>query len=237
MTPRMRSTRVRRAPRATILDYGVGNLHSLVKALTAAGAQVSVDPEPEAALDTDLLVLPGVGAFTAAAEYLTGAGDLVRSALNGGLPALGICLGMRMLFNGSDEGPGAGLGVFDGRVTRVRAQRVPHMGWNTVEVIGARGSAANTAEARLARAGPIEAYYANGYAARPVDEQIVSAWTTVDADRFPAIIRDRSIVGVQFHPEKSGQTGLRFLRGVVDAVRASLTPGTRHRSASKPMHR
>jgi glutamine amidotransferase len=236
VTAHPRSTRARRAPRATILDYGVGNLHSLVKALTAAGAQVSVDPEPDAALDTDLLVLPGVGAFTAAAEYLTGSGDLVRSALNNGLPTLGICLGMQMLFNGSDEGPGAGLGVFDGRVTRVRAQRVPHMGWNTVEVVGA-SSSPNTAEARLTRAGPIEAYYANGYAARPADEQIVTAWTTVEADRFPAIVRDRGIVGVQFHPEKSGQTGLRFLRGVVDTVRASLSPGTRHRIASKPMRR
>jgi glutamine amidotransferase len=227
--PRTPSTRARRAPRATILDYGVGNLHSLVKALTAAGAQVSVDPDTDAALDTDLLVLPGVGAFSAAAEHLTGASEQVRAALAGGLPALGICLGMQMLFSGSDEGPGAGLGVIDGRVTRVRAQRVPHMGWNTVDVVSRGGSIPDTVEGRLARAGTIEAYYANGYACRPVEERIVTAWTTVDADRFPAVIRQQRIIGVQFHPEKSGLTGLRFLRGVVDAVQASLAPGVARR--------
>ena len=229
-----RSTRARRKPRATILDYGVGNLHSLVKALTAVGAQVSVEPEPEAALDTDLLVLPGVGAFSAAAEHVADASDLLRSALNGGLPTLGICLGMQILFNGSDEGPGAGLGVFEGRVTRVRAHRVPHMGWNTVDVIAPAGSPSATVEGRLARTGPIEVYYANGYAARPTDERIVTAWTTVDVDRFPAIIRHRGIVGVQFHPEKSGPTGLHFLRGVVETVRASLASSFRRRNTTRP---
>jgi imidazole glycerol-phosphate synthase subunit HisH len=223
------SVRAHRAPRATILDYGVGNLHSLVKGLTAAGAQVSVDPEAEAALDTDLLVLPGVGAFTAAAEHLTGTSDMIRGAISEGLPTLGICLGMQMFFEGSDEGPGAGLGVLQGRVTRVRAQRVPHMGWNTVDVGSPDGSYPDTVEGRLARGGPIEAYYANGYVCRPADERIVTAWTTVDDDRFPSIIRRDRIVGVQFHPEKSGLTGLRFLRGIVDAVRASLPPSVRRK--------
>jgi glutamine amidotransferase len=109
------------------------------------------------------------------------------------------------------------------------------MGWNTVDVVAPGGTYPDTVEGRLARVGPIEAYYANGYACRPADERIVSAWTTVDDDRFPAIIRRGQIVGVQFHPEKSGLTGLRFLRGVVESVRASLAPASRRRASGRPV--
>jgi len=127
-----------RAPSIALFDYGAGNLHSLMKALEVAGARVRVEPDPRRALDADALVLPGVGVFGAAAERLAPAVDEVRRALEDGLPCLGVCLGMHVLFEGSDEGAGRGIGILAGRVRRLRAQRVPHMGWNAVHPASTR---------------------------------------------------------------------------------------------------
>lgn len=119
--------------KVTLFDYGTGNLHSLAKALEAGGARVQVEADPTAAVDADALVLPGVGAFGAAAARLSAAAGELRAALDDGFPCLGICLGMQLLFDGSEEGPGVGLGVVPGRVRRLRAARVPQMGWNGLE--------------------------------------------------------------------------------------------------------
>ena len=117
-----RSTEVL-AMRVTLFDYGAGNLHSLAKALEAAGrGRCASRPTRRARSDTDVLVLPGVGAFGAAAERLAPGRDAMREAIRGGLPAIGICLGMQLLFDESDEGAGAGLGVIPGRVTRLEAR-------------------------------------------------------------------------------------------------------------------
>ena len=181
--------------RVTILDYGAGNLHSLSKALAAAGGDVVIETDPARALATDALVLPGVGAFTSATTQLAPHRSAVRDAIVGGLPTLGICLGMQLLFDESDEGPGLGLGVIAGTVVKVRAARVPHMGWNTVE--SGNGSQS--------------AYFAHSFVCRPRDEQAVVAWTTHDTDRFPAAVRVGATLGVQYHPEKSSRLGLRVL--------------------------
>ena len=117
---------------ATVFDYGAGNLHSLGKALAAGGARVRFETDPVRALETDVLVLPGVGAFATAAERLGPGRARMRAAIAGGLPCLGVCLGMQLLFESSEEGPGEGLSVFGGRVGRLAARRVPHIGWNTV---------------------------------------------------------------------------------------------------------
>ena len=110
--------------RVTVFDYGAGNLHSLVKALEFPGALVRVDTDPVRAVEhTDALILPGVGAFSPAAQRMAPGIDAMRAAVHGGLPCLGICLGMQLLFDGSDEGAGSGLGVVSGRVTRLRARR------------------------------------------------------------------------------------------------------------------
>ena len=190
--------------RVTIFDYGAGNLHSLEKALATSGATTIVEASPTRAIDTDVLVLPGVGAFGQAANRLAPARDAMRSAILGGLPTIGICLGMQLLFDESDEAPGAGLGVFAGRVTRLNAARVPHIGWNSVEFV--RDTPAVS---------PERVYYANSFAARPADESVVVAWTTHDSDRFPAIVRRGTAIGVQFHPEKSSVHGVRFLSGLL----------------------
>jgi glutamine amidotransferase len=192
--------------RLAVFDYGAGNLHSLGKALCAPGIDVSIETDPAALLVADCIVLPGVGAFGAAASRLAPARAVLATALGAGLPCLGICLGMQLLFDTSDESPGSlGLGVIAGRVTRLRASRVPHIGWNEV------------AWPDITCA-PSVAYFAHSYACRPVDESVVTAWTVEDGDRFPSAVRWRNVVGVQFHPEKSSAPGVRFIRELLGAL-------------------
>jgi imidazole glycerol-phosphate synthase subunit HisH len=201
--------------RITLFDYGAGNLHSLAKALDVAGAEVRIEEDPARAVETDALVLPGVGAFPAAAARLAPARGVVRDAVRGGLPTLGICLGMQLLFDSSEEGEGAGLGVVPGVVRRLRARRVPQIGWNEVEMLGApRG-----ADPLLAAAPVRVAYYANSFVCEPADPSCVTAWSSHEDDRFAAAVRLGSAVGVQFHPEKSSDAGVRFVRAFVASVR------------------
>ena len=189
--------------RVTVFDYGAGNLHSLVKALAAPDVEVRVEPDPTATLDDDALVLPGVGAFGAAAERLAPGREAMRDAMAAGLPTLGICLGMQLLFEESEEGRGAGLALIPGRVGRLRCRRVPQIGWNALEDSGDT----------LLESAPIEvAYYANGYVCRPADETCVRAWSTHEGERFPAMVRRGGVVGVQFHPEKSSRPGVELVR-------------------------
>jgi imidazole glycerol-phosphate synthase subunit HisH len=189
--------------RATILDYGAGNLHSLSKALAMPDVSVQIATDPLSAINTEVLILPGVGAFTGAAGCLAPARTALRRALTDGLPCLAICLGMQLLFDASDEGPGAGLGFLAGRVRRLNAALVPHMGWNTLD----------DATDPLTTGGTFEkAYYAHSFACPPADPGATTAWTTLDGDRFPAIVRRERTVGVQFHPEKSSVPGVRFIQ-------------------------
>ncbi len=194
---------------ATIFDYGAGNLHSLAKGLERAGATVRVTDLALAASGTDVLVLPGVGSFPYAAARLGGPNGTLANAIRAGLPTIGICLGMQLLFTRSEEGEGEGLCVIDGDVTRLAARRVPHIGWNALDDIRDRA---------LSDAGLSTAYYANSFACRPADKNEVVAWTTHDDDRFPAAVRRGAVYGLQFHPEKSSSAGLTTLREVLREV-------------------
>lgn len=203
--------------KVTVFDYGAGNLHSLVKAVEAGGAEVRVERDPAAAVrDTDALVLPGVGAFGAACESLArepGGRDAMRDAITRGLPTLGICLGMQLLLDESEEGPGRGLGVVPGRVRKLESRRIPQIGWNAVEDV--------RADDPLFRAAPLAtAYYANSFVCAPsAGDDPVVAWSTHDGDRFPAALRAGAhgrTVGVQFHPEKSSRAGVAFVRAWVE---------------------
>ena len=196
--------------RVTVFDYGAGNLHSLVKALESPDTIVRVETDPAASVrDTDALVLPGVGAFTPAAERLAPGADAMRAALRGGLPCLGICLGMQLLFDGSDEGPGAGLGIVPGQVTRLAAHHVPQIGWNALD---------DVTDPLLEGSTLGVAYYANSFVCRPADgaEGTVTAWSEHEGDRFPASLRAGNVFGTQFHPEKSSAPGVRFIRAFLE---------------------
>jgi glutamine amidotransferase len=194
----------------TIFDYGAGNLHSLEKAMAGAGIDVAIEADPFRCIATDLLVLPGVGSFAQATSRLAPARAPLRDAILAGLPTIGICLGMQLLFARSDESAGSsdsgGLGVLDGRVTRLKASRVPQIGWNSFE---------DVRDPLFENAGLATGYYANSFACRPNDEAAVVAWSRHEDDRFPAMVRVRRAVGVQFHPEKSSAAGVRFLRATV----------------------
>ena len=134
----------------------------------------------------------------------------MREAIARGLPTLGICLGMQLLFEGSDEGEGAGLGVIPGRVSRLTAQRVPQIGWNALE----------SAHDPLFDVAPLSiAYYANSFVCRPADPSGVIAWSQHEGDRYPAAVRAGTAVGAQFHPEKSSAAGVRWLHAFLDEAR------------------
>jgi glutamine amidotransferase len=200
-------------PRVAIVDYGVGNLRSVERALARAGAEVVITPDPATVAGCDGVVLPGVGAFAPAAELLLGSGlgDAVREAAGRGRPVLGVCLGFQLLFDESEEGEGgAGLGLLPGRVRRIEAAplKVPHMGWNRL---------------RLRRPAMITAgledgawcYFVHSYAAAADAADIVA--TADYGGEIVAVCERGTVSGTQFHPEKSGPAGLRIYANLVAA--------------------
>lgn len=222
--------------RIGIFDYGAGNLHSLLKAIEGEGRNVSVDTDIRAALESDILVLPGVGAFGAAVAAMRGEQEYIRDALADGKPCLGVCLGMQMLFDASEEaGSGkrksdAGIGLIPGRVRRLRTRKVPHMGWNEIEWVADCGSEAGSQKREAISRRPVVfsyesppstmrcAYFANAYVCRPEDNSSVLAWTTHQNARFASVVRKANTVGVQFHPEKSSAAGRAFVNVVIDEL-------------------
>lgn len=185
---------------ATLLDLGVGNLHSLSRALEHLGVRCAVSASPLEG--GGLLVLPGVGAFGRAADALAPFRNVLRAQLASGRPTLGICLGMQLLFDRSEEDAsraGRGLGVLAGEVTRLSTRRVPHIGWTRLE--GGRAL-----------------YFAHSFACRPADPGIVRWWARHDDERFPAVLRHGSIAATQFHPEKSSVDGLALLKSLLEEL-------------------
>ena len=192
-----------------LFDYGVGNLHSLGKALEGGGARVVVTRDWNEALATDALVLPGVGAFSAAVEALPDDRTPIREALEHGLPCLGICLGMQLLFETSAEGGGRGIGFIAGSVRRVAADVVPQMGWNDVDTID---------DPLFQGLDGLVAYYANSFVCEPAEPGVVVARTRYEADDFVAAVRLGRTWGVQFHPEKSSAPGRRLIQNFLSAA-------------------
>jgi len=218
----------------SLFDYGAGNLHSLAKGLEAGGARVTITPDWTEALSRDALILPGVGSFGAAVRALEGHADTVREALEAGLPCLGICLGMQLLFDGSEEGEGRGIGLLAGQVRRIRARVVPQMGWNDVDTTpdplfeglhasrsgsGVPGGDPGDGRDVTAVTSPgMTAYYANSFICEATDPDSVIAWSDYGEERFAAAVRRGRSWGVQFHPEKSSAAGLRLLRNFLSEV-------------------
>jgi glutamine amidotransferase len=199
-----------------VVDYGIGNLRSAEKALQHLGAQAALTSDARAIEQADAVVLPGVGAFGACMHSLRSAGleAATRAAATDGRPFLGICVGMQMLFDGSDETPDVpGLGVVAGRVTRLPSSvRLPQMGWNTLAL--AAGSRLGTD-----LPDPAWLYFVHSYAPEPDDDAVVAAWCEYGR-RFAAAIEVGPMWATQFHPEKSGAVGLQMLRNFVRALHA-----------------
>ena len=193
-----------------LFDYGAGNLHSLKKGLEAGGARVTVTGSWDEALAAPALVLPGVGSFGAAVAALSGEEDRVREALQAGLPTLGICLGMQLLFEDSEEARGRGIGLISGRVRTLHSETIPQMGWNEVVASG---------DPLFSGVDNLVAYFANSFVCEPAVPSAVIATSQYQGDRFPSAVRQGRTWGVQFHPEKSSRPGLRLLRNFLDMAR------------------
>jgi imidazole glycerol-phosphate synthase subunit HisH len=199
----------RERPAVAVLDYGMGNRRSVQKALEHVGARVSVTRDPGALAAAQALVVPGVGAFGAAMSALSELELIapIQAAAQAGRPVLGICLGMQLLFERSSElGDTPGLGVLAGEVTRLYAGglRIPHIGWNDVRPVRAAPLIAELPEHGAAF------YHVHSYAVRPADPDDVLATTTY-GETFATIVARGSVMGTQFHPEKSSGAGLRLL--------------------------
>jgi glutamine amidotransferase len=202
------------APRIAVVDYGIGNLRSAEKALQHLGAAAALTSKTAEIDGADAVVLPGVGAFGACMRALRTAGleAVTRAAATDGRPFLGICIGMQMLFDGSDESPDVdGLGVVAGRVTRLPdTERLPQIGWNTLDVTPASRLCAQLPD-------PAWLYFVHSYAPEPDDDGVIAAICTYGR-RFAAAIEHGPVWATQFHPEKSGDVGLRLLRNFVEAA-------------------
>jgi len=211
--------------RVALIDYGAGNLHSVAKALAAAGVPAHRTRDPLAAAGVDALVLPGQGHFgqVMAAFRASGFERVVRDHLEAGRPFLGICVGLQLLMEGSDEAPGvAGLGLLPGRVVRFPpgTVSVPHMGWNTLHPWGDSPLLAGIEDGA-------HTYFAHSYlvAFDDVDptagtSRVSGAWTQHGATRFLSAVSRGAVHATQFHPEKSQRVGLRLLANFARVVRA-----------------
>lgn len=193
-----------------IIDYDAGNLKSVQKALAFLGEESVITREPKEILQADQVILPGVGAFGDAMEHLTGLGlaPVIREVAKRQIPFLGICLGLQLLFESSEESPGVeGLGILKGRIVRIPDQeglKIPHIGWNSLQLEhGGRLFEGFSGEPYV--------YFVHSYYLEAEDEQIVKASTEYSA-HIHASVEQGNVFTCQFHPEKSGAVGLRILR-------------------------
>ena len=198
-----------------LIDYGAGNLTSVRKALTALDARFATPTSPDELREFSAVIVPGVGNFAATSALVGPWREAIGTAVRSGTPLFGICLGMQWLFEGSDEAPDVpGLGVLPGRVIRLQgdaAQRlkIPHVGWNALDV----RAPARILDGLESRA---HVYFTHSYAA-PVTDACVAA--TTHCDTFAAVVERGNVFGVQFHPEKSSDAGLRIIRNFLEAAR------------------
>jgi glutamine amidotransferase len=197
--------------RVAVVDYGAGNLRSVSRALTQAGAASEIVAAPSGLSGAEVIVVPGVGAFAPAMRRLESAGlaQPLRDAARSGVPLVGICLGMQLLFAESEEGAATpGLGLLAGTVRRLPAVvKIPHMGWNVLDVRSANGVFAGLPPDPYV-------YFVHSYVVDPEEAGVVLA-TTRHGRLFPSVVHSGNIWGLQFHPEKSGAVGGRLLQNLL----------------------
>lgn len=192
-----------------IVDYGAGNLRSIQRAIETAGSETMITSDPDTVGRADRVVLPGVGNAAAAMTRLreSGLADAVTNAAHTGKPVLGVCLGLQLLFGDQEEGPTTGLALLDGTVRSLPLSvKVPQMGWNI---------ATFTPNTPLSNIPPAFYYFVHSYIVYPANPEDVMAQTEYGV-RFPSIVGRDHVWGVQFHPEKSGDEGLRLIRRWVE---------------------
>jgi imidazole glycerol phosphate synthase glutamine amidotransferase subunit len=208
------------APRVAVVDYGAGNLVSIEQALVAAGAAVHRATTGAGIGEADLLVVPGVGAAAPAMGRLRAGGfpEVIRAWVAADRPFLGICLGLQLLFEGSDEDGAATLGILPGRTVRLEgAPTLPHIGWN--QVVRRRDHPAFAGIAEDA-----DFYFVHSYVARPAPPASDTVLARTEHGRpFASAVARGRLLGVQFHPERSGANGLRLVANVVAAAAAART--------------
>jgi len=207
-------------PSVAVLDYGSGNVHSAVKALVAAGGDVTLTRDRDAVANADGLVVPGVGAFGAVMEQLreVRGDEMIERRLAGGRPVLGICVGMQILFDrGVEHGlDTAGLGQWPGTVVQLDAPILPHMGWNTVDAAPDSVLFAGVETERF--------YFVHSYAATDWTLEAYGAFASprvtfaTHGECFIAAVENGPLTATQFHPEKSGEAGLRLLRNWIQSL-------------------
>ena len=198
--------------RIAIFDFGAGNLFSLHQSLLRNGAQtVDIIRTLDGLEKYDGLVLPGVGNFDSAISSMQKDAVTLNTAVNDGLPILGICLGLEMLFNKSEEGIVDGLKVLEGEVLMLPRKRVkvPHMGWNNLRI--------DMTDCKLLKGIPQDSwvYFVHSYHIEPKDEKLVAA-TTDYGSKLPVVIERYNLFGTQFHPEKSGKIGAQIMKNFVN---------------------
>lgn len=208
----------------TLIDYGAGNLLSVARAVRHLGVETIIAETPAAVAAARRLILPGVGAFAACMGALSrnGLEEAVRRSIASGNPLLGICVGMQLLFEGSDEfGDHAGLGLLPGRVRAIpsgaidgRQRKVPHIGWNSLRPASGNGP---WRDGLLAGVTPGESvYFVHSFVAEPENEPDLAAICEYEGIRLAAVVQRDNLHGCQFHPEKSGPLGLRILKNFLD---------------------
>jgi len=201
-----------------VIDYDIGNLHSACKGLEQAGAKTIITSDPKEIAAADGVVLPGVGAFDHCMQKLREhkLEEIVKVAISSGQPFLGICVGMQILFEGSEEGKEAGLGIILGRVQRFKLEpqiTIPHMGWNQLQI--------TQTQCPLWQKLPENPwmYFVHSYYAVPTDPSVIAAYTIHGTQKATAAIAIKNLMAVQFHPEKSSEHGIKMLSNFVDFVR------------------
>lgn len=203
-----------------VIDYDMGNLHSVCKGLEQAGAIPQVTDSPEVIARADGVVLPGVGSFDPAVRQLRSR-DLVapiHQAIASGKPFLGICLGLQILFDASEEGQEPGLGIIPGTVRRFRSEpglTIPHMGWNQLEFTQKTPLWANIGAQPWV-------YFVHSYYVDPIDSQVAAATVIHGSQKVTAAIAQDNLMAVQFHPEKSSTTGLQILSNFVAQLKLKI---------------
>jgi len=201
--------------KVAVLDYGAANMVSITRALAAVGAEVAVAEEPAAMAGVDAIVVPGVGAAAPAMDHLRERGLVgpLREWVRAGRPCLGICLGFQLLFDASDEGDAETLGLLAGRsVALADAPTLPHIGWNSVDLVRPHPLFDGIADGSYF-------YFVHSFAPAPADESLILARTTHGRPFASALARG-SLYGLQFHPEKSSEAGLRLLSNFIGLTAA-----------------